>query len=1090
MKTLSRHSRSEVSCLLKRNYEGVYSRLLEVLSADEVRLFASVQSLKREMIWDTNDGISYRSYSATSEEDKDEVSDILQDYKEQILPKLKHDRELGGIANELFIVPAENDIYVGKREDGSIAVKLTRWACRKSRGETNNDPLYAIVNRPKSNHFPAQIRIRYSDGSLYAQMPFIFTYRDRVKSFKTNQDGDYSLGLLKKEVEFSIQQSETATETIHYFTMSEEQQLYEAVFPYKINFNIEVIDQKGATVPNVAINVDYDNYHRKHTSDSEGNITISDIELTTAQLVLTETEQSDNQQTFELNKETNTIIFKVYRKYLANALVKVIDENDEPISDYPLSIDLGEKQLDGQTNSIGVVNLGRLEVVQQIIVNTENESKTFEVKEGDNEFILKITLPLPPPPEMVQVKLINHKNEPLPNIPMTFNIGKEEHHEITDENGVCHFEKSTFTDKGKVNVKITTKKKNGKDKLYNKAFTFDSNQLEYVIKLKKRRWLWLLLLLLPLLLLVQCEKDVTVETLESTTKNPIPNTEVNLSYIKYTLFDFDTKKFFTANKKTYQEITGSDGKVTFTKLSYTWYSALFKRNTRAEISAYSKCHSTDNQNPKFHRLKTNKVVTLYLTASAIDLDFLVVDKEDNEPLPQANVTIETDFDGIKTIDSAKTGADGRVLFKQIPKCGKVKVLGQLDSYYPDSIINRTIEELAKGKTDFTRKLELVPIKKKITFFVTNCKTAEPIPMAIATIHLTNQYNSKMKKAYTNINGVGKGEYDDVHIINKLRIDVRKKFFKDGMWDKGLTVEEFIALPDSARVICLDPEENSLEFKNIDSKSNQPLPGVTNKIIINRNSTIDTLSDEISNTNGSFTVSGLIAGDQITIHSYLDPCYEPNITTITGKDVITLLQAPSTERIIPLEPKVFTLTFQTFDPDVDTLVDDATLQVIVDGQVVNPTNSGNGKFEVQGYCHSTVSIIAEKVDYQKNDTNRDNSFDYLRTSPQTERNIPLRIKPCDQSTNGNTSGQEYYIDEFNMKTTSGEFIFEYYTDSKADEITVYCGRKNEIGPHNQLFHYFDATNSDTFQEKIKFSGCQIITVEVKGGSNWKYTVNCP
>lgn len=1090
MQTLSRHSRSEISCLLKRNYESVYSRLLEVLTPEEVSLFASVQSLKREMIWDTNDGIRYRSYSAISEEDKDEVSDILQDYKERILPKLQQDRELGNIASQLLLVPSENDIYIGKKADGSLTVKLAKWGCKKARGETNNDPLYIIVNRPKSNHFPAQVCIRYSDGSPYAQMPFVFTYKERIKSFNTNQDGDYPLGLLKKDVGFSIQQSETTPETIHHFTMSGKQQVYEAVFPYYISFNIEVVDQKGVSVPNIALNIDYENFHRQEVSNNEGRIPVTDLELTTAQLILTEVENPDNQQAFSLNKETNTIVFKIYKQYFGNIIVKVINENNEPVDDYPLSIDLGNKQLDTQTNATGVVDLGRLEVGQQVVVNSENQSKTFEVEEGENEFILRITTPSPLPPEMVTVKLINHKNEPLPNIPMNFNIGEQTYQAVTGENGLCQFEKTTFTDKEKVEVQITAKKKNDKDKIYHKTFTFDNNQLEYVIKLKKRRWLWLLLLLLPLLLLIQCEKDVTIETLESSTKNPIPNTEVNLSYTKYALFDFDTKKFFTADKKKYQDITGTDGRVTFSELSYTWYSAVFKRNTVAQISAYNKCHSTDSLNVKFHRLKTDKTVTLYLTASSVDLDFLVVDKEDNEPLPQANVVIETEFDGIKIIDIVKTAADGRVLFKQVPKCGKIKVLGELKGYFPDSIINRTVEELSKGKVDGTRKLELVPIKEKIVFFVTNCKTGEPLPDAIATIHLKNQDNPKMKKAYTNVNGIGKGEYDDAHIISKLRIDVRKKFFKDGVWDKGLSVEEFIALPDSARVICLEPEENPLTFQNIDAQSQQPLSGVKNSITIDKGNTTDTLT-EISNTNGLFVVSGLTAGNKITIHSYFDPCYEPSTTTIVNADVTDLLQAPASDRIIPLEPKVFTLTFQTFDSDVDTLVNDANLQVIVDGQVMTPTNSGNGKFEVQGYCNSTISIVAEKVDYQKNDTKvRNQSFDYLRTSPQTERNIPLRMKPCDQSTNGNTSGQEYYIDEFNMKTLSGEFIFEYFTDSEPDEIIVYCGRKNEIGPHNQLFQYFDATMSNTYQERIRFSGCSIITVVVKGGSHWKYTVNCP
>lgn len=1093
MKILSKHSRSEVHRLLNRSYESVYSRLLEILSVDEILLFANVQSRKTEMLWFVNSSVDYVSYGALSEGDKDEISDILQTLKESILPKLQKDAELQSIAKQLLTVPSASDIYVGKKPNGELLVILTKWACEAVRGEKSIDPLEIIVNRPKSDHFPATVSIRYSDGSLYANMPFVFQYKDRIKDFKTNQNGDYSLGQLKNEVLFAILSSADNPETIHNFVMNGEQKIYSVVFPYKINFEVQVIDQTGEIVPDVNLYVNYEAYQGRRTTNEVGVFSLSNVVLGDDTLVLKEANNQDNQQSFSLTNETTKIVFEVHRKYFANALIKVIDEDDEPVKGCNLLVNIEEHSRAQITNNEGVVDLGQLEVGQKVTVTDgkeEQNTKEYFVEKENNEFVLKIIKPVIP---NIQVKLINHKNETLSAIPMDFQAGTTEHKAVTDENGICQFSQGTFADKGKVNIRVHTKKKNGRNKIYKKSIKFDKNKLEYVVKLKRHNWLWLLLLLLPLLLLVQCEKDITLETLDVNTKNPVPDTEVNLAYTRYALFDFGTKKFFTADTFSYQKITDASGQATFAGLSYTWYSAVLKRNTIANISAFSKCHSADNQNSKFHSLKKNKVVTLLLEPTTVDLDFLVVDKEDNQPLPMADVVIETEFDGIKKLDSLKTTADGRVFFKKLPKCGKIKVVGNLKGYYSDSIINKTIEELSKGKVDSTRKLELVPIRKKITFFVKDCKTGEPIASgAVATIHLENANNSKLDKVFPNINGVGKGDYDDIHIINKIRIDVRKKYYTDGVWDKGLTVEEFIALPDSARVICLEPEQNTLDFTNIDEHTKQPLPGVTNIVTIKSKKTtrIDTI---MSNINGSFSAPNLVFGDKITICSNLDPYYEPNTTTIVNKNVIALSEGNAKDRVIPLTPKEFTLNFQVFDSDVDTLVNDATLQITLDGQIIKLTNSRNGKFQVKGYYYSVISIIAEKSSYTKNDTKiKQASFNDLISAPQSERNIPLEMQPCDVSTNGNTTGQNYYLNEFNMGINSGKFVFEYFTDGQADEMIVYCGRKNTIGTRKEkeLFRYFEATGSSTFQKNITFSGCQIITVVVKGSSHWNYTVNCP
>ena len=220
-------------------------------------------------------------------------------------------------------------------------------------------------------------------------------------------------------------------------------------------------------------------------------------------------------------------------------------------------------------------------------------------------------------------------------------------------------------------------------------------------------------------------------------------------------------------------------------------------------------------------------------------------------------------------------------------------------------------------------------------------------------------------------------------------------------------------------------------------------------------------------------------------------FHPNNTKIVEEDAISLLESPLNERTIPLAPKLLELVFRTIDPEGDTLVNNTDLEVIVDGQIISSIqNSGDGTFTVPGFYSSIVSVVAEKDGYQRNDTSiRNDGFNVLHNSDQSERDIFMTIQPCDVTTLGDEPNKNYYVDEFFMGEDQGEFLFEYFTDTQPDAIKIYCGRKNKINTQSPIFSYYGATDDATYSSMVKFD-CKIITVEVTGGSNWSYTVNCP
>lgn len=621
---------------------------------------------------------------------------------------------------------------------------------------------------------------------------------------------------------------------------------------------------------------------------------------------------------------------------------------------------------------------------------------------------------------------------------------------------------------------------------YKKKFRFNENQLNYEFQLKrKRNWWWLLLFLLPLLLLIRCEKDVRVQTVTEQDNIPIPDTEVRIDYVAHYLYKDGT--FFANIPYQQSQVTDTLGYTTFNKLGCSLYSCLFYCLSEMNLLASSECYDADPLSKIFH---FNRNVKIRMRRKQTELPIKVVDAETATVIPGANVRYIFRSDG-GTNGEAITNPNGEIMLKNIWECGVIDRIEASAYGYADTIVNNLqVREMMSNRENSTIKLR--PIKEKFDFFVKNKITFQPIPGAKVEVMLVDKGTQKLRgESITNVDGIGRGFYDDAFILSKVQIKASKLHYKDGELEGDYTVEEFKKLPDSLRVIYLEPEPYVVEFQNIDTLTNKPIAGVLNEITVNSINGKTESYEEVSNNGGYFPVKAM-EGDEISITSSLTPAY---------KTKNTIIEKYKAEEVIYMEPEVVTLVFRTIDAVDGTLLGDCTLSAFLNSSPLSePQNSLKGEFMVDDLLvNGTVSITASKQGYKTNNYSVNNALvAYLMKAPQRARDIPLELDlpPC-QAGNvvENIQGKGEQIDSYSLgKRGPGTFVFDYYTGSREpDRIMVYNCKEEDISPSTLIFDTGDlCTEGLTLSKTLKFVE-PVVTVHAITSSQtsvWSYCVHCP
>lgn len=631
-----------------------------------------------------------------------------------------------------------------------------------------------------------------------------------------------------------------------------------------------------------------------------------------------------------------------------------------------------------------------------------------------------------------------------------------------------------------------------KKNVFKKDFGFENGKSEYKFQLRKKShiWLWLLLTALFFLLCcIRCERTISVTAVDSISGEALENVEVTLSHVDY--YIYKDGRFLGKELQCDTLTTDSDG-ATFKMQDCSVFSYIFCAFVKAEYTAIGDCHHLEPslESSLFH-YTWNKI--LRLAPNTSDISWYIYDKETQEPLAGACVIYQYQLSGTNKTDSVKSDAAGKCILKGIPACGnvtfsKVTCYGFEDA---DPIEYSVPEILAEPDS---ARIELTPLKTSFTFFVKNKNTKQPLPDATVDVVLTSGSGKIVRgQAQTDVDGQGRGAYDDAFILANIDFTARKTHYKDGHFDKKVTVEAFKNLPDSARVIYLEPEPYMEEFQNIDSITGAPIVGVENVITVTSNGK-DSSKTEFSNKNGIFYVKAR-EGDNIHISSSHN-LYETKETGITSF---------AHGKIICMSPKKVNLVFRTIDAENGSLLDNCILDITTSRSNVSaPHNSGNGQFKVSGlYVDETISIIASKFDKFDYGTNaikiHDAKVSDLMNAHQDARDIPLtlNLEPCNASSHNDhnvPAGSVSTPQSYNMGQKSGCFDISWNNGEKCpDKIDIYNHNPGEDYSKTSLIFSTDMITGDG-SATVQFSKGSVITIIVttgpENGSFWSYKISCP
>lgn len=633
-----------------------------------------------------------------------------------------------------------------------------------------------------------------------------------------------------------------------------------------------------------------------------------------------------------------------------------------------------------------------------------------------------------------------------------------------------------------------------KDIQFKKKFKFSKEQDEYTFQLrKKRNYWWLLLFLLPLLLFIRCDHDITVHTIDEATETPITDVPVTMSYRPHLLFE--NGHFLPRKDVIMMQSTDSSGMTTFKGIKCDVFSYIFYCLSKANLSIYNECYEID-PDPDTELYHFTRNVKLNMKAKREDVKLIVKDKETEYPLADAKIEYRYIEGGSQRTDTIKSNANGEAVIKNFMSCGsfsliKVSCYGYVDTLATNRSVS-TIREYADSATFLLR-----PIKQSFTYYVKNKESGQPIPGARCVVTLTDgKANITRGTSTTNVDGVGKGVYDNAFILAKLDIEASKSRYKNGKLDGNYNVEQFAALPDSMRVIYLEPEPYVQEFQNRDSITDEPIAGVTNEITVTDFDGKPESYTEISNRNGIFPVKAK-EGYKIDIISKLEPDYITKETHIAKFDSV---------EIIRMMPDTVSMTFRTIEEEIDSLLPDCNLQIITTKSgVYTPTNSGSGEFVVSGlYRGESISIISSKQDYVTNDTKiKNKEVNYLVGAQQRARDIPMSaiLLPCDEKVNnkkeGNVAaGTVSPPRSYNMGVNQGKFDITYFTGVYCpDCIDIYNHKPNEKYIAGKKIWSSGMITTDPAQKAtVTFNNGSVITVIVTTGpkddSEWNYNISCP
>ena len=174
-----------------------------------------------------------------------------------------------------------------------------------------------------------------------------------------------------------------------------------------------------------------------------------------------------------------------------------------------------------------------------------------------------------------------------------------------------------------------------------------------VVKKKKFPW-WILLFLLPLILLIPLKRDINIVFLEEGTKIAVSQTHAQALYPVISTFGKVTEETFAA-------MTDDNGRFVIKDAKYPlWYKFFGGFLDSVAVSCGNTCQEVSGKKYAYNEFPENDFKEVLLSAKTSVETLRVVDLEDSEPLPDANVTIISTVGSSSSESNTTTDVSGMV----------------------------------------------------------------------------------------------------------------------------------------------------------------------------------------------------------------------------------------------------------------------------------------------------------------------------------------------------------------------------------------------------------------------------------------------
>ncbi|MBR2104976.1 MAG: carboxypeptidase regulatory-like domain-containing protein [Bacteroidales bacterium] len=409
--------------------------------------------------------------------------------------------------------------------------------------------------------------------------------------------------------------------------------------------------------------------------------------------------------------------------------------------------------------------------------------------------------------------------------------------------------------------------------------TSSENNGDVVLTMKRKKfpW-WIFLFLLPLILLIPIKRDINIQYAQQGSDIAVAKAAASVTYPVTSTFG--GKTMLTVN-----DTTDTEGKMVIAGVAEPlWYKLFGGQSDSLYTSCGNGCYSLKNAGYKYRDFPPDDFKKVYLGAVASVETLKVVDADDNEPIPEADIQLIRTVDGNKTNDNTKSDVAGQFDIADMPLCGSVKVIASKEGYENDTIEASLFD--ISNMTDDEKTLHLKPLKGCVKVIVKNLNTKTLLADATVTLEI----NGAARTMKTNTNGVGVGMFDSLRISSTLKFTASKAGYADTTLS-GYTVQQFMALDEEKRTMYLRPLTKSLVFKNVDG-TGAALSGVKNEIY--KNGTL--IATEYSNNAGEFVVANILDSDKLSIAA-TKTGYNGNNTKVKNKSLAQLNTQDS--RTIPL-----------------------------------------------------------------------------------------------------------------------------------------------------------------------------------------------